>query len=201
MFDDEILPPGQRLVEGWPARHYGPVPKFRQERWEFRVFGATASGDKHSWGFEEFIELPLVTVVADMHCVSRKTVPGNEWSGVATSTILALAPPAPDVTHVMVWAEYGFSANIRLHEFASDQTLLARFRNGEALTPEHGFPVRLVVPSLYAYKGPKWVRGIEYMTEDRRGFWEERGYHNIGEVWAEQRYSYQEDLGEGPSFA
>ncbi|ARP74437.1 sulfite oxidase-like oxidoreductase [Streptomyces pluripotens] len=196
--DDEALPPGQRSVAGWPARYYGPVPKFKPERWEFRVFGATASGDKYTWNFEEFTELPLTTVVADLHCVSGKTVPDNEWSGVATSTLLALAPPAPDVTHVMVWAEYGYSANLRLHEFASAQSLLARFRNREALTPEHGFPVRLVVPPLYGWKGPKWVRAIEYMTGDRRGFWEERGYHNIGEVRREQRYSYQEEPGEGP---
>lgn len=196
--DDEPLPPGQRSVAGWPARHYGPVPKFKPERWEFRIFGATASGDKYTWSFEEFTELPLTTVVADLHCVSGQTVPDNEWSGVATSTLLALAPPAPDVTHVMVWAEYGFGANLRLHEFASNQSLLARFRNREALTLEHGFPVRLVVPPLYGWKGPKWVRGIEYMTRDRRGFWEERGYHNIGEVRREQRYSYQEEPGEGP---
>ncbi|MEU6004252.1 molybdopterin-dependent oxidoreductase [Streptomyces sp. NPDC047197] len=194
------LPPGQRLVQGWPVRHYGPVPRFRPERWEFRIFGATASGDKYSWNFEEFVELPLTSVVADLHCVSGKSVTGSEWTGVAATTLLALAPPAPDVTHVMVWADYGYSANLRQHEFASDRTLLARFRNGESLTPEHGFPVRLVVPdSLFAWKGPKWVRGIEYMTQDRRGFWEERGYHNLGEVWREQRYSYQEEEGEGPA--
>ncbi|CAM5545389.1 hypothetical protein SFIMM107S_03669 [Streptomyces griseus] len=109
-----------------------------------------------------------------------------------------LAPPAPDTTHVMVWAEYGFSSNLRLADFASEHTLFATHKDGELLTAEHGFPLRLVVPHLYAWKGPKWVRGIEYMTADRRGFWEERGYHNIGDPWSEQRYSYQEEPGDGP---
>lgn len=109
------------------------------------------------------------------------------------SALLELAPPAPEVTHVAAWAEYGYSANLRLDDFTSEWTLLATRRNGEPLTAEHGFPLRLVVPHLCGYKGPKRLRGIEYMTRDRRGFWEERGCHNVADPWAEQRHSYQED--------
>jgi DMSO/TMAO reductase YedYZ molybdopterin-dependent catalytic subunit len=98
----------------------------------------------------------------------------------------------------MVWAEYGYSANLRLADFADGHSVFATHRDGELLTAEHGFPLRLVVPRLYAWKGPKWVRGVEYMTADRRGFWEERGYHNLGDPWREQRYSYQEEPGDGP---
>lgn len=98
----------------------------------------------------------------------------------------------------MVWAEYGFSSNLRLEDFASERSIFATHKDGELLTAEHGFPLRLVVPQLYAWKGPKWVRGVEYMTADRRGFWEERGYHNVGDPWREQRYSYQEEPGDGP---
>lgn len=192
------LPPGQRRQRGWPVTHYGPVPKFRQERWEFRVFGATSDGDKRCWSHEEFSELPYETVTGDLHCVTKFSMLGVEWGGVPARTILELAPPAPEVTHVMIWAEYGFSSNLRISDFATDQTLFATHRAGELLTAEHGFPVRLVVPHRYAWKGPKWVRGVEYMTNDRRGFWEERGYHNVGDPWAEQRYSYQEEPGDGP---
>ncbi|GAB2595339.1 sulfite oxidase-like oxidoreductase [Streptomyces capparidis] len=192
------LPPGQRPQRGWPVLHYGPVPRFRRERWEFQVFGATASGEKHTWNHDEFSALPHTTVVADFHCVTKFSMVDVEWNGVATAEILRLAPPAPDVTHVMVWAEYGFSSNLRLADFADERSLFATHRAGEPLTAEHGFPVRLVVPHLYAWKGPKWVRGVEYMVADRRGFWEERGYHNIGDPWREQRYSYQEAPGEGP---
>jgi DMSO/TMAO reductase YedYZ molybdopterin-dependent catalytic subunit len=106
--------------------------------------------------------------------------------------VLELAPPLPDVTHVMVWAEYGYSANLTLADFAAETSLFAMARDGEPLTPDHGYPVRLIVPHRYAWKGPKWVRGVEYLTADRRGFWEERGYHNRADPWLEQRYSYQE---------
>jgi DMSO/TMAO reductase YedYZ molybdopterin-dependent catalytic subunit len=195
---DPRLPPGQRLQRGWPVLHYGPIPRFKPLTWDLQVFGATASGTKTSWNHEEFHRLPRTTVRADFHCVTRFSMLDNEWSGVAATTVLELVPPAPEVTHVMVWAEYGYSANLRLAEFADPGTLLATHHDGEPLTAEHGFPVRLIVPGLYAWKGPKWVRAVEYMTADRRGFWEERGYHNLADPWREQRYSYQEEPGDGP---
>ncbi|MBB0244302.1 molybdopterin-dependent oxidoreductase [Streptomyces alkaliphilus] len=194
----EPLPPGQRPARGWPTTHYGPVPRFRPERWRFRVFGATADGGRHEWDHDEFTALPHHTVTAGLDCVTRFSVPPCEWGGVAARTLLEVAPPAPDAEHVMVWAEYGYGANLRMADFAGERTLFATHREGEPITVEHGFPVRLIVPGLYAWKGPKWVRGVEYMTEDRRGFWEERGYHNRGEVRREQRYSHQEDPGDGP---
>lgn len=152
------LPPGQRLQRGWPVTHYGPVPRFKPERWEFQVFGATADGGKRAWGHEEFAALPYTTVTGDFHCVTKFSMLGVEWGGVSTAEILRLAPPAPDVTHVMVWAEYGFSSNLRLADFADPKSIFATHRGGEPLTAEHGFPARLVVPHLYAWKGPKWVR-------------------------------------------
>lgn len=186
----ERIPPGQYLPRGWPALHYGPVPKFKPDTWDFRVFGATAAPVKWSW--EDFGKLPVSDVRADFHCVTKFTVLDNEWRGVATSTLLSAVPPLDSVTHVMVWAEYGYSSNMSLDDFGAAEALFATHRNGAPLTPEHGFPLRLVVPQLYAWKGPKWVRGVEYLTEDRRGFWEERGYHNEADPWQEQRYSYQE---------
>jgi DMSO/TMAO reductase YedYZ molybdopterin-dependent catalytic subunit len=206
---DPRIPPGQRVTRDWPILHYGPVPKFRPDTWDLRIFGATASGDPVRWSFEDFQALPRDVVLADFHCVTKVSVLGNEWYGVLGSTVLAEVPPAPDVTHVMVWAEYGYSANIRLSDFAAEagrasggqpgHAVLATHRNGTQLSIEHGYPCRLIVPHLYAWKGPKWVRGIEYLTADRRGFWEERGYHNRGDPWREQRYSYQEAPGDGPA--
>ncbi len=193
---DTRLPPGQYIPRGWPVLHYGPVPKFAPEKWDLRVFGATAVETTLTW--DDFGALPRTEVHADFHCVTKFSVLDNIWTGVATAEILRLAPPRPSVTHVMVWAEYGYSANMRLADFADGSALFATHRNGEPLTPDHGFPVRLIVPHLYAWKGPKWVRGFEYMTQDRRGFWEERGYHNRADPWQEQRYSYQEAPGDGP---
>jgi DMSO/TMAO reductase YedYZ molybdopterin-dependent catalytic subunit len=187
------LPPGQREQAQWPVLHYGPVPRFKPDRWDLQVYGATADGGKHSWDYAEFGTLPQAEVVADMHCVTKFSLLGNRWSGVLARTVLELAPPAPAATHVMVWAEYGYSANLRIEDLWADTSILATHRGEEQLTPEHGFPLRLVVPHLYAWKGPKWVRAIEYLAEERRGFWEERGYHTVGDPWQEQRYSYQED--------
>ena len=191
--DSERLPPGQRVQASWPVLHYGPVPRFKPERWDFQVYGATADGAKRAWDYPGFQALPTERVEAGLHCVTKFTLLDNVWSGVLAKTVVELVPPADDVTHAMVWAEYGYSANLRIDDLLRDTTVFATHRNGEQLTPEHGFPLRLVVPHLYAWKGPKWVRAIEYLVVDRRGFWEERGYHNVGDPWSEQRYSYQED--------
>ncbi|GAA3734329.1 DMSO/TMAO reductase YedYZ molybdopterin-dependent catalytic subunit [Spinactinospora alkalitolerans] len=193
------LPPGQYVPRGWPALHYGPVPRFRPQRWDFRVYGVTETLGEYRWTWPEFEELPRIEVVADFHCVTKFTIPDNRWSGVSTSSLVELAPPHPSVTHVMVWAEYGYSANLRVDDFLRPDVLLATHRDGDRLAAEHGHPVRLVVPHLYGWKSVKWVRAVEYLTADRRGFWEERGYHNLADPWAEQRYSYQEEPGQGPS--
>ncbi|MCW2608216.1 MAG: oxidoreductase molybdopterin binding protein [Frankiales bacterium] len=189
---EDRLPPGQYLPRGWPVLHYGPVPRWKPDTWDFRVFGETASGEVTRWTWPEFGQLPQAEVAADFHCVTKFSVLDNTWSGVATRTLLELAPPAADVRHVLVWAEYGYSANMTLEDFSSGSALFVTARDGEPLSAEHGFPLRLVVPHLYAWKGPKWARGVEYLTEDRRGFWEERGYHNRADPWREERYSYQE---------
>jgi DMSO/TMAO reductase YedYZ molybdopterin-dependent catalytic subunit len=192
------LPPGQYIPRKLPVLHYGPIPAFRQQTWDLRISGATESGAEHVWNWAEVSALPRAEVVADLHCVTRFTIPGNHWGGIPAAEVLRAAPPAGSVTHVMVWADYGYSANLRIADFAAETTLLATHLGGAPLTPEHGFPLRLVVPSLYAWKSVKWVRAIEYLTRDRRGFWEERGYHNTADPWREQRYSYQEEDGEGP---
>jgi DMSO/TMAO reductase YedYZ molybdopterin-dependent catalytic subunit len=192
------LPPGQHAQAGMPVLHYGPVPGFHADTWDLRVIGATASGREHRWSWPELRALPRRRVVADFHCVTKFTVRGVVWDGIAAAEVLRAAPPADDVTHVMAWADFGYSANLRIESFAADDSLLATHRDGAELTAEHGYPVRLVIPSRYAWKSVKWVRAIEYLTADRRGFWEERGYHNAADPWREQRYSYQELPGEGP---
>lgn len=210
------LPPGQSLRRDHRALHYGPVPLFRPDRWDLRVLGATRSLGSYRWTWAEFTDmvegtgtgasrsappgpaLPRVETVSDFHCVMRFTEPDVRWSGVRAQDLVRLAPPSPEVTHVMAWGEYGYSANLRLDDFLDDGVLLATHRGGEPLRPEHGYPLRLVVPRLYGWKSVKWLRAIEYLTADRRGFWEERGYHNIADPWREQRYSHQEEPGHGP---
>ncbi len=192
------LPPGQYIPAALPVLHYGPVPAVSLDTWDLTVFGATETGLDRRWTWRQAAELPRRRIVADFHCVTRFTVPGMAWEGVPAAEILRASPPSRSVTHVLIWAAFGYSANIRIGDFAADDTLLATHAGGTVLTPEHGAPMRLVVPSLYAYKSVKWVRAIEYLVQDRRGFWEERGYHNTADPWREQRYSYQEDADEGP---
>lgn len=181
-----------------PVLHYGPVPAFDPSTWDLQVYGATASDEGHSWDWDGFWSLPRSEIIADFHCVTKFTILGITWSGVAITDLLSAAPPAAAATHVMVWANFGYSANLPLDAFAAPDAMLATHRDGRELSPEQGFPVRLVVPSRYGWKSVKWVRAIEYMTDDRRGFWEERGYHNNADPWQEQRYSYQEQPGDGP---
>jgi DMSO/TMAO reductase YedYZ molybdopterin-dependent catalytic subunit len=192
------LPPGQYIPRTMPVLHYGPVPCFRAETWDLRISGATESGTEARLCWDEVAAMPVTEVTADFHCVTKFTVPAVRWTGILATEVLRRFPPAPAVTHLMVWADYGYSANIRISDFAAADTLLATHRDGDRLTPEHGYPLRLVVPSLYAWKSVKWIRALEYLTTDRRGFWEERGYHNTADPWQEQRYSYQEQDGEGP---
>ena len=192
------LPPGQYVPGSWPVLHYGPIPVFNRETWDLRVVGETESGAEHRWDWPELAALPRTRVVADFHCVTKFTIQGVVWEGIAATEVLRAVPPASAVTHVMIWADFGYSANIRIADFAAEDTVLATRRDGAELGPEHGYPLRLAVPSLYAWKSVKWVRAIEYLTKDRRGFWEEPGYHNTADPWREQRYSYQEMPGEGP---
>jgi len=186
------LPPGQRPAVQLPVLHYGPVPKFRPDSWRLVVNGATADGCEHALDVDALAAMPFVELTADMHCVTRWTALDNRWGGVPARALLDLVPPADDATHVMAWAEYGYSATLRMDDLASPRALLATHRDGVPLEPRHGYPLRLVVPHLYAWKGPKWLRGIEYLREGRRGFWEERGYHVVADPWREERYSYQE---------
>ncbi|MFC6085711.1 molybdopterin-dependent oxidoreductase [Sphaerisporangium aureirubrum] len=197
--EEARLPPGQYVPRGRPVVHYGRIPKFRPETWSFSVFGATASGAETRFTWPEFSALPHDTVLADFHCVTKFSLMGNEWGGVPAAALLAAAPPARGVRHVMIWGEYGYSANLRIEDFDRETTLFATELDDKPLSADRGHPVRIIVPHLYAWKSVKWVRAVEYMPEDRRGFWEDRGYHNIGDPWLEQRYSYQEEPGEGPA--
>lgn len=186
------LPPGQSVHPHWPVEHYGRIPTFKAHSWCLRVAGLTASGRQVRIGLEELVAMPHVEVVGDLHCGRGWTVSDIRWGGVQARHILDLHPPADNVTHVLAWAEHGYTAVLRLADLRHPDTLLADTLEGEPLPPERGFPLRLVVPHLYGYKGPKWLRGFEYLAEATRGFWEDRGWHILADPWAEQRYSHQE---------
>lgn len=182
----ERVPPGQYLTEKWPVLHYGPVPNFNPKTWDFRVFGRVENEVRLNW--EEFQKLDQTAVTADMHCVTTWSRLDQKWEGIPFSKIVEQAKPLPDAKFVISHCEYGFTANVPIEATQSDDVLIALRANGAPLTPEHGYPARLVIPKLYAWKSAKWLRGIEFSTTDRPGFWEKNGYHNVGDPWKEQRY-------------
>lgn len=187
--DDSLrnrIPPGQVLTEKWPVLHYGPVPKVDLATWTFRIWGRVTRPVELNW--EQFLQLPQIESTSDIHCVTRWSRLDNRWTGVAAKDVLALAEPLPDARFVLVHAEYGYTANLPLEALYDDDVLFAFAHDGQPLTPEHGYPLRLVVPKRYFWKSAKWVRGIEVRTEDQLGFWEQLGYHNDADPWREQRF-------------
>lgn len=180
------VPPGQTLTEKWPVLHYGPVPRFDPKTWDFRVFGNVAQPFRLTW--PEFEALATQTYTADMHCVTTWSKLDQMWEGVPFRTIVERAKPKPDTGFVIAHSENGFTTNVPLADCQKENVLLATAANGAALTPDHGYPLRLVIPHLYAWKSAKWLRGIEFSVVDKPGFWERNGYHNRGDPWIEQRY-------------
>jgi DMSO/TMAO reductase YedYZ molybdopterin-dependent catalytic subunit len=183
------IPPSQALTRKWPVLHYGSTPAFNRAAWTFHIFGLVES----AWEcrYDEFIALPTVRVHADMHCVTRWSTLDNLWEGVATREIFAKVKAKPAAKFVMVHCEHGFTTNLPLEDFLGEDCLFAWKHNGIDLEPDHGYPLRLVIPRLYAWKSAKWVRGIELMADDKPGFWEDwshGGYHMRGDPWNEERF-------------
>ena len=183
---EDRVPPGQKLTEKWPALHYGSVPDIDISKWEFFITGLVEKEVRLS--YQEFLALPQVKVFSDIHCVTGWTKLDNLWEGVSADEIKKLTRILPEARFVMVHAAGGFTTNLTLDDFFQPDVLFAVKHDGKPLTPEHGYPLRLVVPRLYFWKSAKWVIGVEFMAEDKRGFWEENGYHNHGDPWLEERY-------------
>jgi DMSO/TMAO reductase YedYZ molybdopterin-dependent catalytic subunit len=183
----ERVPPGQKLTEKWPALHYGNVPKIDPSRWTFTISGLVE--EERRLSYKEFTSLPMVKVFSDIHCVTGWSRLDNLWEGVSAGAVRELVNILPEANFVIVRSEGGFTTNLSLDDFFQTDVLFAVRHNSQPLTPEHGYPVRLVVPRLYFWKSAKWVIGVEFTAEDRPGFWESHGYHNHGDPWQEERYS------------
>ncbi len=181
------LPPGQVLTDKWPVLHHGHVPNVDLARWDFRVHGLVES--EVQWTWDEFKALPRVQMQSDIHCVTRWSRFDNLWEGVSTREVFRHAVPKAGAQFVVIHAEQGYTTNLPLSELIQDDVLLADMHDGRPLTPEHGYPLRLVVPRRYFWKSAKWIRGFELVASDRPGFWERGGYHNEADPWREERFS------------
>lgn len=186
------IPPGQQEVKGFPVLTYGPTPELDPEDWTCRVFGLV--GKEHTFTWEDLMAMPQVTVVRDIHCVTRWSRLDMVWTGVRFRDFLEAVeekcgPLAGDVTHVMQHAVGGYSTNTPLAHLLDEDVLLAHSYDDKPLEAEHGGPVRMLVPRFYFWKSAKWLSGLEFMDRDRLGFWERYGYHNNGDPWKEERFS------------
>ncbi|MDI6696409.1 MAG: sulfite oxidase-like oxidoreductase [Anaerolineales bacterium] len=191
------LPPGQALTQKFPVLHYGPVPSFNPATWSFRVWGEVE--EEVRWSWDEFQKLPRARLVMDIHCVTRWSKFDTLWEGVSVRDLVdqGYIKLKPTAKYVMQHAEYGFTVNLPLEVVLQDNFLLATHLNGEPITPDHGYPLRGVVGYIpgrddlktpYFWKGAKWLRGLEFMAQDRPGFWEQAGYNNEADVWKEERF-------------
>ncbi|HLK47499.1 MAG TPA: sulfite oxidase-like oxidoreductase [Bryobacteraceae bacterium] len=184
------VPPGQTRTKKWPILDASGPPEIELREWRFRISGLVAH--EIEWDWEQFSGLPRTKVFGDFHCVTRWSRLGNLWEGVSTRELIRRAGGAPaEAGYVVVHGhDRGWTTNLPLADFLAEDALVALFHDGEAISPEHGGPARLVIPRLYAWKSAKWVAGVEITAEDRAGFWEANGYHMRGDPWAEERFGY-----------
>ncbi|MEI6289792.1 MAG: molybdopterin-dependent oxidoreductase [Chloroflexota bacterium] len=191
------LPPGQSLTLKFPVLHYGPVPSFNPAAWDFRIYGEVENEVRLTW--DQFNMLPRTKLKMDIHCVTKWSKFDTFWEGVSLKTLIdeGLIKLKPTANYVMQHAEYGFTVNLPVDVMLQQNFLLATHYDEKPLEPDHGFPLRGVVGYIpgheedetpYFWKGAKWLRSLEFMKADRRGFWEQAGYHNRADVWKEERY-------------
>jgi DMSO/TMAO reductase YedYZ molybdopterin-dependent catalytic subunit len=184
--DPDRVPPGQYVTDRFPVLHAGPTPRIDLDTWNFTVNGLVE--EERSFTLDDLKQLPRSTKTYDIHCVTKWSKLDTQWEGVAVQTLMEHVRPLASASHVLVWAEHGFTANLPLEDFLREDNLFAWRFDGEELELEHGWPLRLVVPHLYFWKSVKWVRGLRFMDHDEPGFWERNGYHMYGDPFREQRY-------------
>ena len=191
------LPPGQSLTQKFPVLHYGPVPGFNPATWDLRLWGEVK--DEVRWNWDEFNQLPRTKITMDIHCVTRWSKFDTVWEGVSLRTLVeqGFVELLPSARYVLQHAEYGFTVNLPLEITLQDNFILATHFNGEPITADHGYPLRGVIGHIpdrsdlktpYFWKGAKWLRGLQFLSQDQKGFWEQSGYHNKADVWREQRF-------------
>jgi len=184
---DGRIPPGQYLTEKFPVLTKGPTPNLNLERWRFRMFGNVANEVELS--IFEFMALPQVTIRSDFHCVTRWSMLDSTWEGVHIREVVNKVDILSSTRFVMIHAYGQYTTNLALADLIDEDVLFAHSWKGEPLSKDHGGPLRLVVPKLYAWKSAKWVNGLEFLEYDQPGFWEQAGYHDRGDPWTEERFS------------
>ena len=187
-YDPARLPPGQYLTEKWPVLHAGDIARIDPATWSMRIFGEVE--EEVTLDYEQLLALPATEITTDIHCVTRWSRFDTSFGGVRWHDLAQLVRPKPGARFVVAHAEQGFTSNIPLEAIEDDQAMIAYEADGKPLEREHGWPLRLVVPSRYFWKSAKWLRGLELLDHDQPGYWERYGYHNDADYWKEERYSF-----------
>lgn len=180
------LPPGQHLTEAWPVLDLGPKPYIDLAKWRLEIAGEVDTPQSLSWS--ELLALPQTKATSDIHCVTSWSRFDNRWEGVSTRDLMAMIQVRASAQYVRLTCCDGYTTNLAIEDFSREDVLLAHSWDGRRLSREHGAPVRLVVPHLYFWKSAKWLKSIAFLEADEPGYWENRGYHNVGDPWREQRY-------------
>ncbi len=186
---DSRLPPGQYEEKGFPVLSLGPTPVVKKEDWSLSILGLA---DQKSWNWDQFNKLPIEEVKTDIHCVTKWSKFDTKWQGVSLDQIIKLVNLKPDAKYLLAYSNDGYSTNIPLEDVAGGKAWVALSYDDKEIPSEHGGPVRLLIPHLYFWKSAKWLKGLEFSDKDQPGFWETRGYHNYGDPWKEQRYSFDD---------
>lgn len=183
------VPPNQVVTKKWPVLHYGNIPYYQNlSEWDLKLFGNVEKELRLT--YKEVMSLPTTKLTNDIHCVTGWSKLDNEWEGIKTQELLKKVNVLPEANYVIIHAEENWSTNLPIEDFLKETSMLAHTHDGKLLTPEHGFPLRLVIPHLYFWKSAKWVRGIEFASDNKPGFWERNGYHMLGRPWKEERFSW-----------
>ncbi|MBI1293661.1 molybdopterin-dependent oxidoreductase [bacterium] len=186
---DDRVPPGQFLTDRFPVLTYGSTPHYQDlTSWDLHVFGLVAEEKRFSW--QDLMEMATNEQTVDIHCVTRWSKLDTTWTGIPWQQFIEQLGVHPDATHVMVHCEQGYTTNVSLDVLDDDDTMLAYLYEGKPIEPDHGYPMRLLVPKKYFWKSAKWIRGFEFMRGDTPGFWERHGYHMEGDPWLEERFGW-----------
>ena len=180
------LPPGQHLVQNWPVLDLGIVPKIERSDWRLKIVGLVER--PMTWSWHDLMGQPQQESISDIHCVTTWSRYDNRWSGVMARHIIDLVKPLANARHLIFTSYDNYTTNVRLELFAEEDVLLAHSWQGEPLTVEHGAPLRVIMPKYYFWKSAKWIKQIEFIADDKPGYWENRGYHMVGDPWKEDRY-------------
>lgn len=180
------IPPGQHRTDKFPVLSLTDPPEFDPLKWRLKIWGAVENPCEWTW--DEFLRLPAIEVAADFHCVTQWSRLDNVWTGVSTAEIRDRAKPRASAACVLQHGLEGYTTNLTPDEFFAEDVLLAYRHDGQWLSPEHGAPLRVITPRLYAWKGAKFLTGLEFLEQERPGYWEQRGYHRRGDPWKEERF-------------